>query len=56
MVGGGNRVHRHRFLALSACARLIIYQSMRDTIQEPIYHPTLVGSDFFVRIGAVFDF
>ncbi len=35
------------------CARLMIYQSMRDTAKEPIYHPTLVGSDFFRKTGGL---
>jgi len=35
------------------CARLIIYQSIRDDLKEPIYHPTLVGEQFFARIGVV---
>jgi hypothetical protein len=33
------------------CGRLMIYQSIRDTTQEPIYHPTLVGEAFFDRIN-----
>jgi hypothetical protein len=33
------------------CARLIIYQSMRDTAQETIYHPTLVGDAFFEQLN-----
>ncbi len=35
------------------CARLIIYQSIHDLQREPIYHPTLVGEQFFARIGIV---
>jgi hypothetical protein len=38
------------------CARLIIYQSLKDFPKEPIYHPTLVGDEFFVRIGAIVEF
>lgn len=33
------------------CARLIIYQSIHDTGQKPIYHPTLIGEAFFDRIN-----
>jgi hypothetical protein len=35
------------------CARLVIYQTIRDYTQEPTYHPTLVGPDFFHKIGGV---
>jgi len=35
------------------CAPLIIYQSTRNTIKEPIYHPTLVGEQFLARIGVL---
>ena len=33
------------------CARLITYQSIHDTAQKPIYHPTLIGEAFFDRIN-----
>jgi hypothetical protein len=33
------------------CARLIIYQSLHDPAQKPIYHPTLIGEAFFDRIN-----
>jgi hypothetical protein len=35
------------------CARLIIYQSIHDSVKEPIYHPTLLGEAFFERIKVV---
>ena len=35
------------------CGRLIIYQSHHDVSKEPIYHPMLVGEQFFARIGIV---
>jgi hypothetical protein len=31
----------------------IIYRSMREPVQEPIYHPTLVGEQFLAHIGVV---
>lgn len=35
------------------CAQLVVYQKIHDFPKEPIYHPTLVGSDFLHKIGAV---
>jgi hypothetical protein len=35
------------------CARRVIYQSAHAGHSEPIYHPTLVGPDFFWKTGAV---
>jgi hypothetical protein len=34
------------------CARRVIYQSLHAPQGNPIYHPTLVGDDFFVQSGA----
>jgi hypothetical protein len=34
------------------CARLVIYRAARSPPGNPVYHPTLVGDDFFVRSGA----
>src|SRR5580692_1607442 len=33
------------------CADLIVYQSAHDPPSDSIYHPTLVGSDFFHKTG-----
>lgn len=33
------------------CARLVIYQSAGKSYANPIYHPTVVGEDFFRRSG-----
>jgi hypothetical protein len=35
------------------CADLIVYQSAHDPSTESIYHPTLVGPDFFHKTGGV---
>jgi hypothetical protein len=35
------------------CAGLIVYQSAYDPPGESIYHPTLVGPDFFHKTGGV---
>jgi len=35
------------------CADLIIYQSAHHPSTESIYHPTLVGPDFFHKTGGV---
>jgi hypothetical protein len=35
------------------CADLIVYQSAHDPPTESIYHPTLVGPDFFQKTGGV---
>jgi hypothetical protein len=35
------------------CADLIVYQSAREPPSDSIYHPTLVGPDFFHRTGGV---
>ncbi len=33
------------------CARLVIYQSLRDLQRNPIYHPMLLGHDFLLTTG-----
>lgn len=35
------------------CAELIVYQSAHDAPGDLIYHPTLVGPDFFHKTGGV---
>jgi hypothetical protein len=35
------------------CAEQVVYQSARAVPGEFIYHPTLVGTDFFYRTGAI---
>ena len=35
------------------CADLIVYQSAHEPPSESIYHPTLVGPDFFHKTGGV---
>jgi hypothetical protein len=35
------------------CANLIVYQSTHDVPGNSIYHPTLVGPDFFHKTGGV---
>ena len=35
------------------CAGLIVYQSAHDPPGDSIYHPTLVGADFFHKTGGV---
>jgi hypothetical protein len=35
------------------CADLIVYQSAREQPGDTIYHPTLVGADFFHKTGGV---
>ena len=35
------------------CADLIVYQSPREPPDDSIYHPTLVGPDFFHKTGGV---
>jgi hypothetical protein len=35
------------------CADLIVYQSAHDPPGDSIYHPTIVGSDFFHKTGGV---
>jgi hypothetical protein len=35
------------------CADLIVYQSAHDPPADSIYHPTLVGPDFFYKTGGV---
>jgi hypothetical protein len=35
------------------CARLIVYQSAHDPPGDLVYHPTLVGPDFFHKTGGV---
>jgi hypothetical protein len=34
------------------CAQRVIYQSLQSPHDNPVYHPTLVGDDFFVQSGA----
>ena len=33
------------------CARRVIYQPLNAPGGNPIYHPTIVGDDFFLRSG-----
>jgi hypothetical protein len=35
------------------CAALVIYQSDQQTVRDPVYHPTIVGPDFFHKTGGV---
>jgi hypothetical protein len=35
------------------CARLLVYQSTHDPPGDSVYHPTLVGPDFFHKTGGV---
>jgi hypothetical protein len=35
------------------CAALVIYHPGQPTARDPIYHPTLVGPDFFHKTGGV---
>jgi hypothetical protein len=35
------------------CANLIVYQSTHDPPSDSVYHPTLVGPDFFHKTGGV---
>jgi len=35
------------------CADLIVYQSAHEPPGDSIYHPTLVGLDFFRKTGGV---
>ena len=35
------------------CARLLVYQSAHDPPGDSVYHPTLVGPDFFHKTGGV---
>jgi hypothetical protein len=37
------------------CARRVIYQSLDAPCGNPVYHPTLVGDDFFVQSGAIIN-
>lgn len=37
------------------CARRVIYQSLDAPRGNPVYHPTLVGDDFFVQSGVIVD-
>ncbi len=37
------------------CARRVIYQSLDAPPGNPVYHPTLVGDDFFVQSGAIIN-
>jgi hypothetical protein len=37
------------------CARRVIYQSLDAPLGNPVYHPTLVGDDFFVQSGAIIN-
>jgi len=37
------------------CARRVIYQPLHAPQGNPIYHPTLVGDDFFVQSGVIVD-
>jgi hypothetical protein len=35
------------------CANLIVYQSPHDAPADSVYHPTLIGPDFFHKTGGV---
>jgi hypothetical protein len=35
------------------CADLIVYQSAHEPPGDSVYHPTLVGADFFHKKGGV---
>ena len=35
------------------CAALVIYQPDNQIIRDPMYHPTLVGPDFFYHRGGI---
>jgi hypothetical protein len=35
------------------CANLMVYQSAHDPSGDSIYHPTLIGPDFFHQTGGV---
>jgi hypothetical protein len=35
------------------CGRLVIYRSAHQKLADPVYHPVLVGPEFFRRTGAV---
>ncbi len=35
------------------CARLLVYQSAYHPPRDSVYHPTLVGPDFFHKTGGV---
>jgi len=35
------------------CTRLLVYQSAHDPPDDSVYHPTLVGPDFFQKTGGV---
>jgi hypothetical protein len=37
------------------CARRVIYQSLEAPSGNPVYHPMLVGDDFFVQSGAIIN-
>ena len=37
------------------CARRVIYQPVHAPQGNPIYHPTIVGDDFFLQSGAAVD-
>lgn len=37
------------------CARRVIYQPLHAPRGNPIYHPTLVGDDFFLQSGAAVE-
>ncbi len=38
------------------CARLVIYKSAHSSPGDPLYHPTLVGEDFFRQTGLLIEF
>jgi hypothetical protein len=35
------------------CGKLVIYQSAHGPATDSIYHPTVVGPDFFDKTGAL---
>jgi hypothetical protein len=36
------------------CAALVIYQPCNQVARDPVYHPTIIGPDFFQKTGGVF--
>jgi hypothetical protein len=35
------------------CRALIVYQPGDEVVRDPVYHPTVVGPDFFQKTGGV---
>jgi hypothetical protein len=40
-------------LTRAQCARRVVYQSARVLAEDFIYHPTVVGPDFYYKTGAI---